>query len=270
MKQFEGTLILTDLDGTLLDGQNRISPENQAAIRHYMENGGRFTVATGRSLKGMEHFFPALAVNAPAILYNGSAVYDFQTGEDLYEACVGQGGYDLARALMEALPALGVEVYAGHRPYVAQESRLTRRHFESVKMLWNPCPPEQIPQPWLYLVITGAPETLAQAEKLIRARFPGQFFTQYSSPTMLEILRQGASKGRSARFLIRRLGLDPEKVFPVGDGSNDVELLQCAPNSCAPENACPQILALARHILPDNNSHTIAALIRRLEKGALL
>ena len=74
MKQFEGTLILTDLDGTLLDGQNRISPENQAAIRHYMENGGRFTVATGRSLKGMEHFFPALAVNAPAILYNGSAV----------------------------------------------------------------------------------------------------------------------------------------------------------------------------------------------------
>ena len=87
---------------------------------------------------------------------------------------------------------------------------------------------------------------------------------------MLEILRQGASKGRSARFLIRRLGLDPEKVFPVGDGSNDVELLQCAPNSCAPENACPQILALARHILPDNNSHTIAALIRRLEKGALL
>lgn len=263
-------MILTDLDGTLLNGQDRISPENQEAIRHYMENGGRFTVATGRSLKGMEHFFPALAVNAPAILYNGSAVYDFQTKRDLYEACVGQAGYELVRVLMAELPALGVEVYAGHRPYVAQESHFTRRHFEIVRLPWNPCPPEQIPQPWLYLVITGEGEMLARAEALIRIRFPGQFFTQYSSPTMLEILRQGASKGQSARFLIRRLGLDPERVFPVGDGSNDVELLQCAPNSCAPENACPQILALARHILPDNNSHTIAALIRRLEKGALL
>ena len=66
MKQFEHTLILTDLDGTLLNGRGEISPEDQAAIRYYMENGGRFTVATGRSLKGREHFFPALAVNAPA------------------------------------------------------------------------------------------------------------------------------------------------------------------------------------------------------------
>ena len=270
MKQFEHTLILTDLDGTLLNGRGEISTEDQAAIRYYMENGGRFTVATGRSLKGMEHFFPALAVNAPAILYNGSVVYDFQTGQDLYEACVGQTGYALARALMAALPALGVEVYAGHRAYVAQESELTHRPFEGVKLPWNPCPPEQIPQPWLYLVITGAGETLARAEMLIRERFPGQFFAQYSSPTMLEILRQGASKGESAQFLIRKMGLELERVFPVGDGSNDVELLQCAPNSCAPENACPQILALAKHILPDNDSHTIAALIRRLEKGALL
>lgn len=270
MKQFEQTLILTDLDGTLLNDAGQISPETQQAIRYYMENGGRFTVATGRSRQGMEHFFPALAVNAPAILYNGSAIYDFQTGEDLYEACVGEDGYRLAKMLAAQFPGLGIEVYARHRPYVAQESEHTRRHFASVKMQWNPCPAERIPQPWLYLVVTGESVLLAQVEKMIRERFPARFFLQYSSGHMLEILKPGANKGTAARVLAEHLGIPRERIYPVGDGLNDVELLQCALHSCAPENACLPIRTLARHILPDNEHHAIAALIRRLEKGDLL
>lgn len=269
MKQFEQTLILADLDGTLLNDGGEISRENQAAIRYYMDNGGRFTVATGRSLRGMEHFFPALAVNAPAILYNGSAIYDFQTGQDVHTACVEEDGYLLAKTLAARFPALGIEVYAQHRPYVAQESPHTRRHFQSVKMQWNPCPPEDIPQPWLYLVVTGERPLLTQVEAAVSRLLPGRFFLQYSSEHMLEILKQGASKGTCATLLARQLDIPPERVYPVGDGPNDVELLQSAPNSCAPENACPQILTLARHRLPDNEHHAIAALIRRLEKGKL-
>ena len=68
MKIFEGTMILTDLDGTYLADDHHISAENRAAAEWFMENGGRFSIATGRSKAGMEHFFPELRINAPAIL----------------------------------------------------------------------------------------------------------------------------------------------------------------------------------------------------------
>lgn len=264
---FEGKLILTDLDGTLLDERDEISEENKNAIDCFIEGGGLFSVATGRSKMGMEHFFPRLRINAPAVLYNGAAIYDFAADREIDSAPVGETGARLVARLMELFPKLGIEVYSGHIPYVAQENDYSRRHFASVKIPWNPCSPEKIPQPWLSLVLTGAPELLRTAEELIRGAFPAAFFLQYSSPHMLEVLRKDANKGEGALRLARLLGIGPEGLFTVGDGTNDVQLLACAYHSCAPENACPEILASARHRLPHHKDHAIAALIRRLAKG---
>ena len=101
MKLFERKLILTDLDGTYLFDDHHISKENRAAVRYFMDNGGLFTVATGRSKAGMEHFFPELEINAPAIIYNGSVIYDFVSKADVLDTCVGQAGFGLYKALDE-------------------------------------------------------------------------------------------------------------------------------------------------------------------------
>lgn len=270
MKIFEGTMILTDLDGTYLADDHHISAENRAAAEWFMENGGRFSIATGRSKAGMEHFFPELRINAPAILYNGSVIYDFEKQADVLDLCVGENGFRLCRALEERFPEAGIEVYAGHRPYVAQDSAHTRRHFANVKMPWNPCPAADIPQPWLSLVVTGEGTVLSAVSAFIQLRFPGQFFVQYSSAHMLEIMRHDANKGAAAKHLWELLGIAPERVYVAGDGPNDVQLLRCARHSCAPADACPEILSIARHILPEHRQHAIAALIRGIEKGSLL
>ena len=267
---FEGKLILTDLDGTLLDERDEISTENRRAIDRVIEGGGLFSVATGRSKMGMEHFFPRLRINAPAVLYNGAAIYDFVSRRDVYSAPVGEKGAHLTDMLIRAFPQLGIEVYSGHIPYVAQENEFTRRHFASVKIPWNPCPPDRIPQPWLSLVLTGENDLLRRVEKRIYRVFPDAFFLQYSSAHMLEVLRKDANKGEGALQLARRMGIAPEGLYTVGDGTNDVQLLACAYHSCAPENACPQILAAARHRLPHHRDHAIAALVERLAKGECL
>ena len=146
MKLFEGKLILSDLDGTYLYDDHHISEENRAAVRYFMDNGGLFTVATGRSKAGMEHFFPELEINAPAILYNGSVIYDFERKADVLDTCVEQAGFDLCKTLEATFSDIGIEVYANHTPYVAQDNFWTRRHFQNVKMPWNFCPAEDIPQ----------------------------------------------------------------------------------------------------------------------------
>lgn len=269
MKPFAGKLIVTDLDGTYLYDDHHISAENRAAVRYFMDNGGLFTIATGRSKAGMEHFFPQLELNAPAILYNGSVIYDFAQGQDVLDFAVGESGLRLCRALEARFPGLGIEVYAGHRPYVAQDSPRTRRHFENVKMPWNPCPAGEIPQPWLSLVLTGEAEALPTVERYIRTAFPGGFFLQYSSPHMLEVMHPEASKGTALTALRQRLGVEAEQVWAVGDGPNDIQLLASVAHSCAPADACGPILSAARHILPGYRDHAIAWLIRQMEKGTL-
>ena len=269
MKRFEGKLILTDLDGTYLYDDHHISEENRKAVRYFMDNGGLFTVATGRSKAGMEHFFPELEINAPAILYNGSVIYDFSRKADVLDTCVGTDGFALCKALEQIFPDVGIEVYADHRPYVAQDNYWTRRHFQNVKMPWNFCPAEDIPQPWLSLVVTGETPALERVAAFIPERFPGVFFVQFSSPHMLEIMHPQANKGVAAKHLREHLGVLPENVYVAGDGTNDVQLLQSAFHSCAPADACPQILSIARHILPPYQEHAIAYLISQMEKGTL-
>lgn len=269
MKLFEGKLILSDLDGTYLYDDHHISEENRAAVRYFMDNGGLFTVATGRSKAGMEHFFPELEINAPAILYNGSVIYDFTRKADVLDTCVEQDGFDLCKTLEATFSDIGIEVYANHIPYVAQDNFWTRRHFQNVKMPWNPCPAEGIPQPWLSLVLTGEEDRLPAVADFIQRQFPGQFFIQYSSPHMLEVMHPQANKGEAARRLCHQLGIRPENLYVAGDGPNDVQLLKSAFHSCAPADACPEILSIARHILPEYKNHAIAYLISQMEKGTL-
>ncbi len=269
MNRFDGVLILTDLDGTYLADDHHISPENRAAADYFMEHGGLFTIATGRSKAGMEHFFPELRINAPAILYNGSVIYDFSCQADILDTCVGQDGFALCKALEERFPQTGIEVYADHTPYVAQDSFFTRRHFQNVKMPWNPRAAEHIPQPWLSLVITGERDVLEQVAAYIQSAFAGGFFLQFSSDHMLEVMHPDANKGVAARHLWEMLNIRPDRVYVAGDGPNDVQLLKSAFHSCAPADACPEILSIARHRLPKYQDHAIAHLIRSIEEGTL-
>ncbi|MEA5040187.1 MAG: HAD family hydrolase [Clostridiaceae bacterium] len=267
MGKFDGILILSDMDGTLLNSSGLVSIENREAIRYFMENGGYFTVATGRSKAGMEHFLTELPINAPAVIYNGSVVYDFRRDAPVWICPVGEDGYHLAKAVMTRFPDVGVEIYDLHHPYVAQESFITRRHFTYVKMAWDQRDPEHIPQPWLNLLLTREADKMPELRTFVEKKFPGMFFLQYSAPYYLEVEHRLANKGAGALRLRDWLDIDPGRLYTVGDGTNDIELLSCACRPFAPENACPEVYALSPGLLPDCDHHAIAALVDRIEKG---
>ena len=86
MGKFDGVLFFADYDDTLYNSSHTVSPENRAAIRYFMERGGRFSVATGRAHRT---FTPQIEkedipLNAPVVLSNGAAIYDY--AEDRYLA----------------------------------------------------------------------------------------------------------------------------------------------------------------------------------------
>ena len=78
---FSDVLLTVDYDRTLTAPDSTIPERNLEAIRYFMERGGAFTVNTGRSVPMSRVFMDIVPVNAPLLLYNGSAAYNVRTGE---------------------------------------------------------------------------------------------------------------------------------------------------------------------------------------------
>lgn len=76
MALYSDVLLTVDYDRTLTAPDSTIPEKNIKAIRYFMENGGTFTVNTGRSVPMTAVFRNIVPVNAPLLLYNGSAAYD--------------------------------------------------------------------------------------------------------------------------------------------------------------------------------------------------
>ena len=111
MGRFDGVMILSDMDGTLLGTDHQLGEANVQAARYFMEQGGRFSVATGRVKRAMEFFMPRLQLNAPAVLFNGSVVYDFQQNAPVSVQVVEhEAAMAFARDIMAHFPDVGVEV----------------------------------------------------------------------------------------------------------------------------------------------------------------
>ena len=88
MGKFDGVLLASDFDNTILNTElprrtgcpiPPISQRNVEALRYFMDNGGRFAVATGRALPAFRMFAEQVPMNAPAVVCNGGALYDFKT-----------------------------------------------------------------------------------------------------------------------------------------------------------------------------------------------
>jgi len=80
MKKFEKYMIVSDMDGTFFGEKALVLQNNLDAIRYFSDNGGVFTFASGRDYVVLTQFYPELAkiVSCPAVLCNGSYLYDFQ------------------------------------------------------------------------------------------------------------------------------------------------------------------------------------------------
>ena len=87
MGKFDGVLLVSDFDDTLYDHNLTVNDRNHRAIEYFLEQGGRFTIATGRAHRT---FTPQiekerLILNAPAVLSNGASIYDYQADRPLVE-----------------------------------------------------------------------------------------------------------------------------------------------------------------------------------------
>ena len=110
MGLFSDVLLTVDYDRTMTAYDSTIPERNLEAIRYFMENGGAFTVNTGRSMPMTRVFIDKVPVNVPLLLYNGSAAYDPKEGQLSFMHEIQMDMWDTVRELLATFPHLTVEI----------------------------------------------------------------------------------------------------------------------------------------------------------------
>lgn len=265
----EKTLYVSDLDGTLLTPEQRLSPFTVRVLEYLLGQGVAFTYATARSLYSSGAVTQGLTKRLPVILYNGAFVRWADTGED-----VASLGFSTAQrqAVEKILKSRGLS------PLVYTVDRGAER------VLWRPdraspgvaryiasrngdprLLPVEAGEPLcrggvFYFTCIGRREELLPAWEALRREEgacallqeeiyqPGEFW--------LEVMPAGATKANGARRLKEGLGCSSMVCF--GDGLNDLPLLQAADHACAVANAVPELRAAADEVIPSNAQDGVA------------
>lgn len=247
---FSDVLLTVDFDRTLTAPDSTIPERNLKAIGYFIENGGAFTVNTGRSLPMTRVFRDKVPVNAPLLLYNGALTYDLQSGEvEAVKIPLDQA--HTIRRCMALLPEMTVEVQGMDAHYIFEEDPIWDAFSEDNHCTWGHAQPEDDLGPFVKFAVydrlkssrladlyEASAEDLARvdaAEALLRQEFGASCDIFRAAPKILDVQAKGVSKANAARTLQQKLG---RKILVcVGDGENDLPMLSAADYAFCPGDA---------------------------------
>ena len=275
MGKFTGVLLASDYDNTLLDTESARrsggeAPRNQAALRYFMEQGGRFAVATGRALAALERFVDEIPMNAPAIICNGAALYDFSAREYLDYILLNRDLCRRCQELLLASPTTAAEAYPllesvihAVRPnaYTRQHEHLTHTTVrEDASLL-------EVPQPLTKVIFEDEHAALeALRDRLLAQPWIQECEMAFSAANLLELTGRGASKGGMVRRLAARLEIPMDHVYCVGDEANDITMLRAAAQGFAPANCVDAVRACGATLVADCRHDALAEVVDILDQ----
>ena len=272
MGKFDGYLICTDLDGTLLRTDKCISKKNLSAIEYFKSEGGRFTFITGRMPYFSTKMYDAVKPNAPFGCVNGGGLFDGISGEYIWQATMADGVCALIRAVDESFSDIGIQVYTYDKLYFARENETMKRFREATGVPNLVLEYDKVTEPIAKIVFGSEyDEALLAIEKMLRSH-PDSYKFDFvrSEKTLFEILPKGVCKAVAIEKLCEHLKIDINKTVAIGDYNNDVSMLKIAGVGVAVSNAVPEAKEAADYITVSNDEDAVAQVIYDLENGCFV
>ncbi len=264
----KGKLLVCDMDGTLLDSRQRISPDNLNAINRFVEQGGYFTLATGRDEGSIDKFLDVLPVNLPVIIYNGAALYDLESGKVLWNRWLPDSTREVVKELMDRFPEMGVEVFKRSDIHILRNNFSIEAHVKRDSLKPIPSSLQDIPLPWTKVILGWHPEELTRVEEYLSQK-PREFRHVYSQADFLELLSWEASKGRTLLELSKISGISSRNIVAMGDNLNDLEMIEYAGTGVAVSNAHDTLKECANLCCCHHDEHAVSQVIEWIERGKI-
>lgn len=277
-------LLITDLDGTLLDDMTTFSDINKQAVLQAKANGYEIVIASGRMRENMSEI--GVDVFSPyAIAMNGAIVYD-PNQKILYEKALSPEQTKHLFAYCETHHLIYL-IYTQNHLYIQLPDDIEHQiHNMALAQSNSEKENEERKQFFheLYADVDPIDDTLRrniQNEQVsvykmeivsfddaILAQIDQEFSTEYSVScswmTNREVTAKDVNKGTALQVLCKHLRLSLSDCVAMGDNRNDIEMLDCAGYSIAMDNASDEIKAYCDYVSCTCNDHGVAKAIAHL------
>ncbi len=267
MKKFENILLISDIDGTLVDYSFTISEENKAAAKYFMENGGTFTYATGRQMPVAQMIIDQLTPNAPVICYNGAAIYDYAEKKYLWLSPLSEDTSDIIDDIITNCPKTNIEINTPVGLYLVTDVPGNMKRYQQLSDLFTKVDSyDDAPKPWLKIVCAMTDEYMPVVRGHIQSQpyFKNYQFSQ-SASWLYELLPFGVNKGTALSRLKDLLG-NKHKVIAIGDNENDIEFVAAADIGFAVADGSPLLLEHCKNLTAPLHGHALVDIVEKLDK----
>ncbi|MFD0318534.1 Cof-type HAD-IIB family hydrolase [Streptomyces flavalbus] len=261
-------LIVTDMDGTLLDDAKRAPRELWTVLEQLRERGVLFSPASGRQYATLAREFEQAAEGMVFIAENGTYVVrdGVELSSDPLAPDVVTRVVDCVRRLAAGGVDVGAVVCGKRSAYVERTDEAflaeVRPYYVEHRVVEDVAAVDDDILKIALYDFGPAERTTAPA----LAAFAATHRVVVSGAHWVDVMNRTADKGAAVRRLQRDLGITPAQTMVFGDYLNDLEMLDTADWSFAMANAHPEVVRRARHLAPANNDNgvlrTIAHVLR--------
>ena len=239
-------LLILDIDGTLTNSQKEITPFTQKTLIDAQKKGMRIVLASGRPTYGIMPLAEKLEMkkyHGYILAFNGGKIIDCDNNEVIYEQALPD---DILPLLYQRAQEAGATLLSYNGPkiltenaedqYVQYEAFLNKMEIQSTNDFLR-----DLPKPADKCLAVANPDLLVWLEEELKKEIGERINIYRSEPFFLELVPKGIDKAASISRLLERINLERGEVIAMGDGYNDLSMIQYAGLGVAMANAQPPV-----------------------------
>jgi Cof subfamily protein (haloacid dehalogenase superfamily) len=260
-------LVVSDVDGTLVTHDKRLTDDAKRAVRRLRDADIGFTIVSSRPTAGMRFLIEPLEITLPIGSFNGSSIVDPQLNpieQHLIPAAAAQRSLDL-------LSEFGIDIWLftndawltrnGDGEYVPNEKRAIRADPIIVgdfsPYISSACK-----------IVGASPdaELLQRCQAAIQKAVGAQATAVQSQSYYLDITPPGHDKGTFVEAMAKRLAISTDAIATIGDMQNDLPMFKKSGLSIAMGNATDDVKKQASHVTSSNEEEGFAGAVEFILK----
>jgi hypothetical protein len=268
-------LVVSDLDGTLLDGNHKLNNATIDTVKKIQQLGVKFVVATGRNYHSLDDIIKKLKLNEHngyVIGSNGQQLYDFEKNKlSQLGKIIESDGYYIRQLCYKN--KLNTIIFYDDNIYFNSNKILnilikfnfilskinktvSDRGFENyINIKKNTEIPGDLNK---ICILSGNTKKINKLKEELSSKFEILCLNKY----WYEIMPKGVNKGAMLDTIMLKENLQRDEVMVFGDGENDIEMLKRVDESYAMKNAMETVKKVANNIAETNSENGVVKILK--------
>lgn len=253
-------ILFTDLDGTLLNNESKVSEYSIEVLKRMTGAGHKLVLASGRPLGSIREVKELAGLDMPGVFItanNGSLIYDCDRDEVIYTDPV---PLDIVEQIWDMAAKMGIHIQTytqGEIVTPAEDAQIKKYLIKiHIPVIYTDKPLDvlkEAPPKMLAIELTDH-EALEAFRQAVLSRYGDIVDSLYSEPEYLEIYSRTAGKGAALKWLCDHLKIRIEDSYAAGDAMNDISMIKAAGHGIVMCNAAEDVQAYAEIITERSNN----------------